>query len=108
MTKLETRNTKLETVPVTAVASVRDLKDLDAWKLARALRAVIYVLLRKLPVEERLLLTASSGVLLTVDACFVSKAEYDGAEAPAQRVIQTLNGYIRSTAKRQAESRKPR
>ena len=55
-----------------------------------------------------MLLTASSGVLLTVDACFVSKAEYDGAEALAQRVIQTLNGYIRSTTKRQAESRKAR
>jgi hypothetical protein len=58
MTKLETRNTKLQTVPVTAVASVRDLKDLDAWKLARALRAVIYVLLRKLPVEERFALNS--------------------------------------------------
>lgn len=145
MTKLETRNTKLEEVPTTVVAPVRDFKDLDAWKLARAIRTAIYILLRKLPVEERFALNsqlrrASQSIganiaegfgrysyqeniqfcrqargsayemrdhlITAVDACFISKAEYDDAEAMAQRVIQTLNGYIRSTTKRQAESRK--
>jgi four helix bundle protein len=47
-------------------------------------------------------------LVTAADACFISKAEYDEAEALAQRVIQTLNGYIRSTTKRQAESKKVR
>ena len=37
---------------------VRDFKDLDAWKLARALRQFIYAVLKKLPVEERFALNS--------------------------------------------------
>lgn len=53
MTKLETRNSKLEITPTGVLAPVRDFKDLDAWNLARSLRILIYVLLKKLPIEER-------------------------------------------------------
>ena len=53
MTKLETRNSKLENTPSSVIVPVRDFKDLDTWKLARSLRNLIYVLLKKLPVEER-------------------------------------------------------
>ena len=147
MTKLETRNTKLEDLPATAVAPIRDFKGLDAWKLARALRTAIYVLFRRLPLGEHFALNCqprrasqsiganiaegfgrysyqeniqfcrqprgsacevSDHLVTAVDACSISKAEYDDAERLAQRVIQTLNGYIRSTTKRQAESRKAR
>jgi four helix bundle protein len=147
MTKLEARNLKLETTPLSAVVPVRDFKDLDVWKLARNLRVVIYSLLKNLPVEERFALNGqlrravqSIGAniaegfgrysyqeniqfcrqargsayevrdhpVTALDACFISNAECEEADALAQRVIQTLNGYIRSTAKRQAESRKDR
>jgi len=53
MTKLETRNSKLKNTPSSVIVPVRDFKDLDTWKLARSLRNLIYVLLKKLPVEER-------------------------------------------------------
>src|SRR5271157_5413921 len=53
MTKIETRNPKLDGAPTGVLAPVRDFKDLDAWKLARTLRILIYPLLKKLPVEER-------------------------------------------------------
>jgi hypothetical protein len=49
MTKLEAR---LEAPPAAAIAPVRDFKDLDAWKLARNLRVLIFVLLN-LAAEER-------------------------------------------------------
>jgi four helix bundle protein len=147
MTKLETRNSKLEDMPIATVAAVRDFKDLDAWKLARTLRILIYPLLKKLPVEERFALNSQlrravqsiganiaegfgrysyqenirfcrqargsvyevrDHLVTAADAKFISKAEYAEADGLAQRVIQVVNGYIRSTSKRQAESRKTR
>lgn len=53
MTKLEARNSKLDNTPAGVVEPIRDFKDLDAWKLARGFRILIYGLLKKLPVEER-------------------------------------------------------
>ena len=35
------------------------------------------------------------------DQAFITKEDYEGIDALAQRVIQTLNGYIRSTQARQ-------
>ena len=58
MTQLEIRNTKLEDPPTGVRAPVRDFKDLDAWKLARTLRILIYVLVKKLPLEERFALNS--------------------------------------------------
>ena len=145
MAKVEIRNSNLEDASTSALAPVRDFKDLDAWKLARTLRILIYVLVKKLPAEERFALNSqirraaqSIGAniaegfgrysyqeniqfcrqargsayevrdhLVTAgDAKFISEAEYTEADTLAQRVIQVLNGYIRETAKRQAESRK--
>ena len=45
-------------------------------------------------------------LVTAVDAKFISEAEYTEADSLAQRVIQVLNGYIRATAKRQADSRR--
>ena len=147
MTKLETRNAKLEEAPTATLTPVRDFKDLDAWKLARTLRTLIYDLLKKLPVEERFALNSQlrravqsiganiaegfgrysyqeniqfcrqargpayevrDHLVTALDAHFISDAEHAEADTLAQRVIQTLNGYIRSTTKRQAESRQGR
>ncbi|MGA2299588.1 MAG: four helix bundle protein [Candidatus Acidiferrum sp.] len=58
MTKIEMRNSKLEDTPSSVLTPVRDFKDLDAWKLARTLRILIYALLKKLPVEERFALNS--------------------------------------------------
>ena len=147
MTKIELRNTKLEDAPTGVLAPVRDFKDLDAWKLARALRILIYSLLKKLPVEERFAMNSQlrravqsiganiaegfgrysyqeniqfcrqargsafelrDHLVTAADAKFISAAEYAEADALAQRVILVVNGYIRSTSKRQAEYRKAR
>ena len=147
MTKLQTRNPKLEVAPALAIAPVRDFKDLDVWKLARNLRIMVYVLLKELPAEERFALNSQlrravqsiganiaegfgrysfqeniqfcrqardstyevrDHLVAAVDASFISRAEGEEADGLAQRVIRTLNGYIRSTIKRQAESRKDR
>ena len=58
MTKLEMRNPKIELAPTGVRAPVRDFKDLDAWKLARTLRILIYTLIKKLPAEERFALSS--------------------------------------------------
>ncbi|MGB8495070.1 MAG: four helix bundle protein [Candidatus Acidiferrum sp.] len=58
MTKLEIRNSKLADPPTGVRAPVRDFKDLDAWKLARTLRILIYILVKKLPIEERFALNS--------------------------------------------------
>ncbi len=147
MAKLEIRNPKLADTLTGAIAPVRDFKDLDAWKLARTLRILIYPLLKKLPVEERFALNSQlrravqsiganiaegfgrysyqeniqfcrqargsafevrDHLVTAADAKFISEAEYAEADSLAQRVIQVLNGYIRSTSKRQAECRKAR
>ena len=147
MTKLETRNSKLEDTPIATLAPVHDFRDLVAWKLARTLRILIYVLVKKLPMEERFALNSQLGraaqsiganiaegfgrysyqeniqfcrqargsvyevrdhLVTAADAKFISEAEYTEADTLAQRVIQVLNGYIRATAKRQAEFRKAR
>jgi four helix bundle protein len=145
MTKLESRNSKLENTPAGVLSPVRDFKDLDAWKLARTFRNLIYDLLKKLPAEERFALNGQlrraaqsiganiaegfgrysyqeniqfcrqargsayevrDHLVTAADAKFISEAEYAEADSLAQRVIQVLNGYIRATTRRQAESRK--
>ena len=58
MAKVEIRNSNLEDASTSALAPVRDFKDLDAWKLARTLRILIYVLVKKLPAEERFALNS--------------------------------------------------
>jgi len=58
MAKLEMRNSKREDMPIATLAPVRDFKDLVAWKLARTLRILIYVLVKKLPREERFALNS--------------------------------------------------
>lgn len=45
-------------------------------------------------------------LVTAVDAEFITQEEYAQSDALAQRVIQTLNGYIRSTATRLSESKK--
>jgi four helix bundle protein len=136
MTKLETRNSKLEVALAAAIAPV-----------ARKLRILAYVLLKKPPVEGRFALNSqlrravqSIGANIAegfgrysyqeniqvcrqargsayevrvypvsaLDANFISNSECEEADGLAQRVIQTLNGYIRSMSKRRAESRKDR
>lgn len=147
MTKLEMRNSKLADTLTGAITPVRDFKDLDAWKLARALRILIYALLKKLPAEERFALNSQlrraaqsvganiaegfgrywyqeniqfcrqargyvyevrDHLVTAADARFISESEYAEADSLAQRVIQVVNGYLRSTSKRQTESRKTR
>jgi four helix bundle protein len=44
-------------------------------------------------------------LVTAVDAAFITKDEYAESDALAQRVIQTINGYIRSTNSRLAESK---
>src|SRR3974390_2213854 len=39
-------------------------------------------------------------LVTAMDAGFISKNAYDEADALAQRVIQTINGYVRSTTDR--------
>ena len=41
-----------------------------------------------------------------MDHCYITKEEFQVAEDLAQRVIQTLNGYIRSTKARLAEKQR--
>jgi four helix bundle protein len=43
-------------------------------------------------------------LVTALDAGFISNDEYTDADALAQRVIQTLNGYIRATNNRLAKS----
>jgi four helix bundle protein len=45
-------------------------------------------------------------LVTAVDAAFITKDEYAESDALAQRVIQTINGYIRSTNTRLAESKR--
>ncbi len=40
-----------------------------------------------------------------IDQQYITPEQYDNADALVQRVVQTLNGYIRSTRTRQAEQR---
>jgi hypothetical protein len=129
MTKLEARNSKLEATPAAAIAPVRDFKAPDAWKLARNLPVLTFVLLKKLPAEERFARNSQirravqsqfcrqargsayevrDQLVSALDANLISSAQCEEADGLAQRVIQTLNGYIRFTSKRPAESRKDR
>ena len=45
-------------------------------------------------------------LVTAVDAEFITQEEYAQSDALAQRVIQTINGYIRSTTTRLTESKK--
>ena len=45
-------------------------------------------------------------LVTAADAAFITKDEYAESDALAQRVIQTINGYIRSTNSRLVESKR--
>jgi four helix bundle protein len=45
-------------------------------------------------------------LVTALDAGFITKEEYAEADALAQRVIQSLNGYIRATSQRLADSKR--
>jgi hypothetical protein len=81
MTKLEARNSRLETTPAAATAPVRDFKDLDVWRLARNLRVWIYALVKKQPVEERFAL--NSQLRRAVQSIGANIAEAFGRYSPA-------------------------
>ena len=139
MPKLEERNSKLDNRPSHG-PRVRDFTDLDAWRLARDLRRVVYHLSSHFPVDERFALTQQirrAAVSITAniaerfgrysyqenmqfcrqargsayetrdhliaarDLSYVPEQEWQEADALAQRVIQMVNGYIRSTKARQ-------
>jgi four helix bundle protein len=140
MTKLEARNSKLETPPNSSETRIRDFTDLQVWQLARELRKQVYKLARKFPAEEKFGLASQvqrAAISITAniaegfgrysyqeniqfcrtargsvfevrdhlisaeDQNYISAAEHQVAAALAQRVIQTLNGYIRATKERQ-------
>ncbi|HWY26370.1 MAG TPA: four helix bundle protein [Candidatus Angelobacter sp.] len=140
MTKLEDRNSKLETGSTASETRIRDFTDLQVWQLARELRKQVYKLVRKFPPEEKFGLASqvqraaisitaniaegfgrysyqeniqfcrtARGSALEVrdhlisaeDQNYISAAEHKDVAALAQRVIQTLNGYIRATKERQ-------
>lgn len=58
VTKLETRNSKIAQPSSVGAGPVKDFTDLDAWKLARQLRRVVYAITRTFPSEERHVLTS--------------------------------------------------
>jgi len=140
MTKLENRNSKLETASNLSGTLIRDFTDLQVWQLARELRKQVYKLVRKFPAEEKFGLASQvqrAAVSITAniaegfgrysyqeniqfcrtargsafevrdhlitaeDQNYISASEHQDAAALAQRVIQTLNGYIRATKERQ-------
>ena len=140
MTKLENRNTKLETASNLTDTQIRDFTDLKVWQLARELRKQIYQIARKFPAEEKFGLASQiqrAAVSITAniaegfggysyqenmqfcrtargsafevrdhliaaeDENYISASEHQNVDALAQRVIQTLNGYIRATKERQ-------
>ncbi len=119
---------------------LKDFTDLDAWKLARKLRANVYALTKKFPPEERHVLVSQlrraalsvtaniaegfgrysyqenlqfcrqargsayeirDHLTSALDAGYLARVEWQEADALAQRVIQVLNGYLRSTQVRQ-------
>jgi four helix bundle protein len=119
---------------------VKDFTDLDAWKLARELRKMVYDLTKSFPVEEKHVLVAQlrraalsvtaniaegfgrysyqenvqycrhargsayevrDHLSTALDANYLTQKEWREADELAQRVIQVLNGYIRSTQVRQ-------
>jgi four helix bundle protein len=123
-----------------ASTAIKDFTDLEAWRLARELRRVVYELTKRFPPEERHVLFAQmrrAAISITanlaegygrysyqenlqfcrlargsayelrdhfttaLDARHVSGEEWKKANQLALRVIQLLNGYIRSTRVRQ-------
>ena len=144
MTKLEMRNSKLESDNRNVAGPVLDFTDLQVWQLARQLRRLLYNLARNFPPEEKFVLSSQlrrAAISITaniaegfgryyyqenIQFCRIARgsvfevrdhlitaqdqgyltAEQRGdADALCQRVIQTLNGYIRSTKARQGDKR---
>jgi four helix bundle protein len=140
MTKLEDRNSKLETGSTASETRIRDFTDLQVWQLARELRKQVYKLVRQFPPEEKFGLASQAQraaisitaniaegfgrysyqeniqfcrtargsafevrdhLITAEDQNYISAAEHKDVAALAQRVIQTLNGYIRATKERQ-------
>ncbi len=50
---IETRNSRVVRLVPKSVASIRDFKDLEVWRAARALRKEVYQLARSLPGIEK-------------------------------------------------------
>jgi four helix bundle protein len=131
--KLEIRNSKLASK---RDAAVNDFTDLKAWQLARELRQEVYQIARKLPADERHVLSSQirraalsvtaniaegfgrfsfqeniqfcrqargsafevrDHLIAALDGGYVTRQDWEKADALAQRTIQVLNGYIRST-----------
>lgn len=148
MTKIENRNSKLETTSSLRETQIRDFTDLFVWQPARELCNRVYELVRSFPADEKFGLASQvqrATVSITANitegfgrysyqeniqfcetACgsafevrdrlitaedqnYVSAMENQDVGALAQRVIQTLNGYIRATKGRQtlSEPRRP-
>lgn len=142
MPESKNENRKAKTGETTAI-KVKDFTDLDAWKVARKLRQIVYSLSNAFPAEERHVLTAQTRrAALSVtanlaegyrrysyqensqycrqsrastyelrdhlstafDQGYISREVWLEADALARRVIQVLNGYIRSTQKLRRES----
>lgn len=139
-TKLENRNSKLVTAS-TPATRVRDFTDLDAWRLARELRKLVFHLTSAFPADERFVLVQQArraSISITAntaerfgrylyqeniqfcrqargsayetrdhfiaarDLSYISEQQGQEVDMLAQRVIQMVNGYIRSTKTRQA------
>jgi len=131
--KLEIRNSKLAS---TRSSVVNDFTDLKAWQLARELRQEVYRIARRLPADERHVLSSQirraalsvtaniaegfgrfsfqenmqfcrqargsafevrDHLIATLDGGYITRQDWEKADALAQRAIQVLNGYIRST-----------
>lgn len=136
--KTETRKSKTGNSTARAIS---DFTDLDAWKLARQLRREAYEISRKLPADERHVLSAQlrrAAISVTaniaegygrysyqensqfcrlgrasayelrdhlstaLDQKYISEVAWKHADDLARRVIQVLNGYIRSTQRLRA------
>jgi four helix bundle protein len=119
-----------------ASATIKDFTDLEAWKLARELRRIVYEMTKRFPADERHVLVAPmrrAAISITanlaegygrysyqenphfcrlargsayelrdhlttaLDARHPSNEDWKKANQLALRVIQLLNGYIRST-----------
>lgn len=136
--KLEIRNSKLAP---NGESRIKDFTDLNAWKLARELRAKIYDLTKRFPSEEKHVLVAQipraalsvtsniaegfgrfsyhenlqfcrqargsafevrDQLTAALDAGYLTTDSWKEIDTFAQRMIQVLNGYLRSTKELQA------
>ena len=108
MPKLETRNSKLDPAPAVR-ASIRDFTDLDVWA-ALSVTANIAEGFGRYSYQENIQFCRHARgsayelrdlLIAASDQNYISRDNHDRIDLLAQRVIQTLNGYIRATQERQ-------